>query len=160
MIISLGGAKLILLDNYSKKNTYIRIDSDGYSIIDSSGINSVEDGEGGVTEDGELLGIYVYNDKLYFQYNNIRYETNPEEIICTNIRLEDSKRNFKVKIRDSVVCDILYKPYVSPFVLTFGDEEDEFDFLLYLSNLIVDKNSILSFIKGMNNLKQHYSNGN
>jgi len=122
MIISLGGAKLILLDNYSKKNTYIRIDSDGYSIIDSSGINSVEDGEGGFTEDG--------------------------------------KRNFKVKIRDSVVCDILYKPYVSPFVLTFGDDEDEFDFLLYLSNLIVDKNSILSFIKGMNNLKQHYSNGN
>ena len=63
-----------------------------------------------------------------------------------------------MKIKDVLVCNIIYKPYISPFVLTFGDDEDEFDFLLYLSNLMADENSILSFINGMKNLKQYYGN--
>ena len=63
-----------------------------------------------------------------------------------------------MKIKDILVCNIIYKPYISPFVLTFGDDEDEFDFLLYLSNLMADENSILSFINGMKNLKQYYGN--
>lgn len=53
------------------------------------------------------------------------------------------------------MCDITYKPYISPFVLTFGDDEDEFDYFLYLSNLMLSKDSMLSFIKGMNRLKTH-----
>ncbi|URZ04108.1 hypothetical protein [Clostridium felsineum] len=148
---------MIVLDNYSKKNTYITITTEGYSVIDANSINGIENGEGGFSEDNELLGIYVDDDKLYFQYNDKKYETKPDEIICTNERLKDGKRNFKVKIKDILVCDIVYKPYISPFVLTFGDDEDEFDFLLYLSNLMVDENSILNFIKGMNNLNQYYS---
>lgn len=151
---------MILLENYSKINTYINIKPHGYSIINAYSVNSIENGIGGFSEDNELLGIYVNDDKLYFQYNDNKYETNPDEIICTNERLEDGKRNFRVKIRAVLVCDITYEPYISPFVLTFGDDEDEFDFLLHLSNLMLDKNSILNFIKGMNNLKKRYSNNN
>lgn len=149
---------MIILDNYSKKNTYINIKSKGYSIIDANIINGIENGEGGFSEDGELLGLYVYDDKLYFQYNDKSYQTKPDEVICINKILNNGKRNFRVEIKNNIVCDITYKPYISPFVLTFGDDEDEFDFLLYLSNLMIDENSIINFIRGMKNLKEFYSN--
>ena len=67
--------RMILLDNYSKKNTFIKITAEGYSIIDANNINNIENGEGGFSEDGELLGLYIDDDKLYFQYNDKRYET-------------------------------------------------------------------------------------
>ncbi|AAK79991.1 hypothetical protein BJV85_001845 [Clostridium acetobutylicum] len=148
---------MIFLDNYSKKNTYINITSEGYSIVDANSIKDIENGVGGFSEDGELLGLYIDDGKLYFQYNNKSYETKPDEINCTNEILDDGKRNFRVKIKEVLVCNIIYKPYISPFVLTFGDDEDEFDFLLYLSNLMVDENSILNFIMRLNNLNKYYS---
>ena len=53
---------------------------------------------------------------------------------------------------------ILYiKPYVNPLALILGDDEDEFDFLLHLSKLMKSEESILSFIKGINNLNNYYS---
>ena len=149
---------MILLENYSKKNTDIKINSQGYSIVDANSISEREDGEGGFSEDGELLGVYVMDDKLYFQYKDKSYQAKTDEICCTNQMLDDGRRHFKVKIREGVICDIIYKPYISPLALTFGDDEDEFDFLLYLSKLIQDENSILKFIRGINNLKQYYSN--
>ncbi len=149
---------MIILNNYSKTGTYIIVESTGYSIEEKNKIQQIRQGVGGFSEDGQLLGIYVDNNKLFFQYNDKGYETNPDEFICTNERIDDGRRNFKVKIKDKVVCDITYNPYISPFVLTFGDDEDEFDFLLYLSNLIIDKTSILNFIKGINNLKKFNSN--
>lgn len=147
---------MIVLDNYSKKNTYITITKEGYSIIDANSINGIENGEGGFSEDNELLGIYVEGKKLYFQYNDKTYQTKPDEIICTNERLKGDKRSFKVKINDILVCDIIYKPYVNPLALIFGDE-DEFDFLLHLSKLMKSEESILNFIKGINNLNDYYS---
>lgn len=149
---------MILLENYSRKNTYIQITAQGYSVIDENSSDEIESGQGGFSEAGEFLGIYVDDDKLYFQYNDKKYEIKADEIICTCEMLSDGKRNFIVKIKAVVVCDIIYKPYISPFVLTFGDDEDEFDFLLYLSNLIGDEKSILNFIKGIRNIKQYYTN--
>lgn len=146
---------MIILRNYSKINTCIQIDNSRYKVVEK--IGDIRQGVGGFSEDGELLGLYSEDGKLYFQYNNKSYETKPDEINCTNELLNDGKRNFRVIIKDVVVCNIIYKPYISPFVLTFGDEEDEFDFLLYLANLIVDKNSILNFIKGINNLRKFYT---
>ena len=148
---------MIVLENYSRKNTYITITTEGYSVIDANSINGMENGEGGFSEDNELLGIYVVDDKLYFQYNDKKYQTKPDEIICTNERVKGDKRRFKVKIKDILVCDIIYKPYVNPLALIFGDDEDEFDFLLHLSKLMKSEESILNFIKGRNNLNDYYS---
>ncbi|EJO5347065.1 hypothetical protein ACXATD_001834 [Clostridium sporogenes] len=147
---------MIILRNYSTIDTYIQIDNSGYTVVNKK--CDIRQGVGGFSEDGELLGLYIDDDKLYFQYNDKKYETKANEVNCINKVLNDGKRNFQVKINDVLVCDIVYKPYISPFVLTFGDDEDEFDFLLYLSNLMVDENSILNFINGMNNLNQYYSN--
>ncbi|MBD7910556.1 MULTISPECIES: hypothetical protein [Clostridium] len=147
---------MIILRNYSKIDTCIQIDNLRYTVVEKTG--DIRQGVGGFSEDGELLGLYIDDDKLYFQYNDKSYETKPDEINCTNEMLEDGRRDFRVKIKGILVCNIKYKPYISPFVLTFGDDEDEFDFLLYLSNLMTDENSIINFIKGINNLNQYYSN--
>lgn len=69
-------------------------------------------------------------------------------------RLSNGNSNFKVIIKGKTVCDISYKPYISPHALIFGDD-DEFDFLLYLSRLLHDKNTIQNFIGGMNDLKKY-----
>ena len=140
---------MIVLENYSKVNTYITITPEGYSVIDANRIDGIEHGIGGFTDDNEFLGLYMEDDHLYFQYNDNKYETEPDEIICTNERFQDGKRNFKVKIKDTLVCDIVYQPYVNPFALIFGDDEDEFDFLLHLSELMKSEESLLSFIKGI-----------
>ncbi|WP_180229606.1 hypothetical protein [Bacillus pseudomycoides] len=144
---------MIILNNYSKIGTYIILEPSGYSIVEKNKVQLVRQGVGGFSEDGQLIGISVDSNKFFFIYNEKKYEAIPDEIICINERTDDGKRNFQVKITDKVVCDITYKPYISPFVLTFGDDEDEFDFLLYLSNLMLSKDSMLSFIKGMNRLK-------
>lgn len=143
---------MIILNNYSKIGTYIILDANGYSIVGEDKVPFVRQGEGGFGENGELLGIYVENNKLFFLYANKRYEVDPNEILCTNKKLDTGMRDFEVTINDKKVCDILYKPYISPLALPFGDDEDEFDFLLYLSKLLHDKYSISKFITGMNNL--------
>jgi len=146
---------VIILENYSTIDTYIQIDNTEYTVVNKK--CDIRQGIGGFSENGELLGLYIDNDKLYFQYNDKKYQTKPDEIICTNERLKGDKRNFKVKINDVVVCNIIYKPYVNPLSLIFGDDEDEFDFLLHLSKLMKSEESILNFIKGINNLNSYYS---
>lgn len=146
---------MIILENYSTIDTYIQIDNTEYTVVNKK--CDIRQGIGGFSENGELLGLYIDNDKLYFQYNDKKYQTKPNEIICTNERLKGDKRNFKVKIKDVVACNIIYKPYVNPLSLIFGDDEDEFDFLLHLSKLMKSEESILNFIKGINNLNSYYS---
>ncbi|HBF36796.1 MAG TPA: hypothetical protein DDW50_05700 [Firmicutes bacterium] len=140
---------MIVLDNYSQRETYIIIDSTGYSIVEKQKGKLAEQGEGGFSEDGQLLGIYVEADKLFFIHNDKKYKTNPDNIICSNTNTDSGKRHFQVEISNQVVCDITYKPYISPLLLAFDEDEAEFDFLLYLSNLLRDKDSILKFIKAI-----------
>lgn len=102
-------------------------------------------------------GKGIPQTKLFFQYNNKSYETKPDEIKCTNEILCDGRRSFKVEIREALICNIVYKPYISPFVLTYGDEEDEFDFFVHLSNLLANEDAIFKFMKGMDNLRKYYS---
>lgn len=147
---------MIILENYSNTDTCIKIDNSGYTLVNKK--CDIRQGIGGFSEEGELLGLYIDDDKLYFQYNDKRYLTKVNEVDCTNKILKDGKRNFQVKINNVLVCDIVYKPYVNPLALIFGDDEDEFDFLLHLSKLMKNEDSILNFIKGINNLNKYYSN--
>ena len=148
---------MIILNNYSKIETYIVLDADSYSVVEKNKVQLIRQGVGGFSEDGELLGIYVDNSKFFFLYNNKKFEAKPDEIFCTINRFSNGSNNFKVIIKDKTICDISYKPYISPLALPFGDDEDEFDFLLYLSKLLHNKNSIQNFITGMNNLKELHS---
>jgi len=59
---------LIILRNYSKINTCIQIDKLRYTVVEKTG--DIRQGVGGFSEDGELLGLYIDDGKLYFRYNN------------------------------------------------------------------------------------------
>ena len=88
---------MIILENYSNTDTCIKIDNSGYTLVNKK--CDIRQGIGGFSEDGELLGLYIDDDKLYFQYNDKRYLTKVNEVDCTNKILKDGKRNFQVKIK-------------------------------------------------------------
>ena len=146
---------MIVLDNYSKVDTYIIIDSKGYSVADKRANRMEEHGEGGFTKDKQLVGIYVEANKLFFQYNDKKYETSPEQIVFSNTILDKKNRHFQVKISNQVICDIIYEPFVDPLWMVLDGDEDEFDFLLYLSNMLKNKNDILNFIKAIPEINKY-----
>lgn len=148
---------MIILDNYSKKSTCIVINDSGYTVYTEAEVKLTRHGEGGFSEEGELLGVYTCEEKFFFQYKDKRYEADPKSINCTNIYTNNKMRHFIVKVNDFVICDITYKPFIDPLIMIFGSEEDEFDFLLYLSKILKSEEAILDFIKGIQNLNKYYN---
>lgn len=147
---------MILLNNYSQYNTFIQIGKDGYNVIPSKKASKSEDGIGGFSENNDLLGLYINHGKLYFQYNSSKYEITPSEIFCS-INNDNSGNNiFEVKIKNKEICKIIYKPYINPLGLAFGESGDEFDFLSCLKNVLKDEESVNKFIKGIAHMKQLY----
>lgn len=61
---------MITLENYSKWESYIIIEHNNYSIIEDKNRHREIQGVGGVSEDGQVVGIYVENEELNFFYNN------------------------------------------------------------------------------------------
>ncbi|EJS69447.1 hypothetical protein ICW_02386 [Bacillus wiedmannii] len=57
---------MIIMNNYSKVGTYIMLESSGYSIVEKNKVELVRQGVGGFSEDGQVVGIYIKNNKLYF----------------------------------------------------------------------------------------------
>lgn len=133
---------MIILENYCNINTYIKITEDSHTIIADDSHQYRVNGIGGFSENGDLVGVYATDEKLYFQHNSTSYEVTPRNLACTYESIGNGKHRFMVKNKGRIICDITYKPYVSPFVLTFGDDDDEFDILLYFSRLLKDEVSI------------------
>lgn len=146
---------MIILDNYSKIKTYIVLDNNMFSIIDYNNINSVMQGVGGFSESKELFGVYLENDKLFLICANKIYNIDPKLILCTNDKLENNKRRFKVMKKDEILYEQTYTPYVHPFSNVVESDEDEFDFLLYLSKIIKNEQTMNNFIKGMKYLEEN-----
>ncbi len=48
------------------------------------------------------------------------------------------------------LCDICYKPLIDPGMMYYDIDEEEYDVLLYISNLLKDKDVISKFILAMN----------
>lgn len=147
---------MIVLDNYSKWGTCIILDDAGYSIIQDNEVANLRNGEGGFSEDDDILGIYIKGDKFYFFVNDKKYLADPSRIRCTNPYIDKEKRRFMVEMDEKIICDITYKPYIKPNCLAFGDDPNEFDFLGYLSDKLKDRQSIEKFITGINNLNSYY----
>jgi len=142
---------MILLDNYSEMGTYIRLEKKGYSVVRKDLVVGEKKGIGGFSEDEELLGLYFFDNRLFFQYKDKAYEVNANELSCSNSVSNDGNRCFNVRIGKCIVCDITYKPFISPFSLAFEEEDDEFDFLLYISRIMKNEETINTFIRGIQN---------
>ena len=145
---------MILLKDYSQYNTFIQLEAEKYTIVPSKKTGKTEDGIGGFSENNDLLGLYINNGKLYFQYNLNRYEIIPSEVLCSITKDIDENNIFEVKIKNKEICKIVYKPYINPLGLAFGESVDEFDFLEFLRNTLKNEDSINKFIRGMIYLKQ------
>ena len=57
---------MIIMNNYPEVGTYIMLETSGYSIVKKNKVQLVRQGVGGFSEDGQVVGIYVENNKLYF----------------------------------------------------------------------------------------------
>lgn len=141
------------MNNYSKKGTFIILEPGGYSIVEKDKVQLVRQGVGGFTEDEELVGIYVKEDKLFFYYNGKSFEASIDNLICTNNYVTRSDRCFSVTIGGQNICKIVYEPFIDPGMIFYDADPEEFDFLLYLSRLLKNKEYMKRFMNGMEMLK-------
>ncbi|HDR7658193.1 TPA: hypothetical protein QCX68_003682 [Bacillus wiedmannii] len=147
---------MIIMNNYSKVGTYIMLETSGYSIVEKNKVELVRQGVGGFSEDGQVVGIYIKNNKLYFFYNGRSFETSLGNFICVNRYISKFERCFSVTIAGRNICHIVYEPFIDPGVIYYDADPEEFDVLLYLSELLKNEDSIKRFKYGMELLeKQH-----
>lgn len=137
---------MIVLDNYTTVDEKILIDPNTFSvkIVDDSYAEEAI-GVGGFAED-VFVGVYIKKDLLHLCYDGKIYSADSDNIKCTNDPVGKDQRHFKISFSGNVVCDFRYERNLSP-IPAFGDDEEEFDFLLYLSNLLKSKDSIDKFIQ-------------
>jgi hypothetical protein len=136
---------MIVLDNYTTIDEKILLDPSTHSIkiVDDSHAEETI-GVGGFVED-DFLGIYSKNNLLHFYHNRKIFSANSDSVKCINIPVNKDSRHFSLFFSGNIICDLRYKRKLSP-IPAFGDDEEEFDFLLYLSNLLRSKDSIDKFI--------------
>lgn len=142
---------MIYLKNYSQYDTFICLYENSYSVV---GDAEKIDGIGGFAENDEMLGCYIENESFFFCYENNVYEFIVNDIRCTDEWDDNGKRNFRVIIANEVVCEIAYKPYASPLRLAFQEDDDEFDFLLFLSRALSDETTVAKFCERIKSLKK------
>ena len=145
---------MIIMNNYSKKGTYIILESSGYSIVEKNKAQLVRQGVGGFSEDKELIGIYVQDNKLFFYYNGKSFEATIDNLICTNKYVTRSDRCFSVTIGGQKICTIVYEPFIDPGMIIYDADPKEFDVLLYLSEILENEDSMKRFMNGMEMLKK------
>lgn len=145
---------MIIMNNYSKKGTFIILEPGGYSIVEKDKVQLVRQGVGGFTEDEELVGIYVKDHKLFFYHNGQSFEASIDNLICTNNYVTRSDRCFNVTIGGQNICKIVYEPFIDPGMIFYDADPEEFDFLLYLSRLLKNKDSMKRFMNGMEMLNK------
>lgn len=145
---------MIIMNNYSVAGTYIILETSGYSIVEKNKVQLVRQGVGGFSEDGQVVGIYVKDNKLYFFYNGQSFETSIDNLICINSYLSKLERCFSVIIRGRDICNIVYEPFIDPGMIYYDADPEEFDVLLYLSELLKNEHSIKRFMYGMEILKK------
>ncbi|PEA80550.1 hypothetical protein COL60_24000 [Bacillus pseudomycoides] len=140
---------MITLHNYPKLESYILIDNNTYSIKETGDRYKTVQGIGGISEDGQVVGIYVQDNKLFFFYNGQSFETSVDDLICTNSYISKLERCFSVQIGGQNICNIVYKPFIDPGMIYYDADPEEFDVLLYLSGIMKNEDSIKKFMKGM-----------
>ncbi|EIT87200.1 hypothetical protein A374_01464 [Fictibacillus macauensis ZFHKF-1] len=148
---------MIIMNNYSKTETYIILEPSGYSIVKKIKVPFIRQGVGGFSEDGQIIGIYVKDNKLFFFYNGKSFETSLENLVCINNYVSNSKRIFSVTIGGQNICNIAYEPFIDPGMIYYDADPNEFDVLLYISELLKNMDSIRSFMNGMEMIRKQNS---
>lgn len=139
---------MAILRNYSKVNTYIAVDKNGYSVVNKNDAKEIKrQGVGGFCKN-EFVGMFVEDRNLYLCYNDKIFPAQETDIDCSNLPLSGGERRFVLKLAGNKVCEILYDRVINSFPVIEEDEE-EYDALLYLSKLMESKDTIKRFVNSM-----------
>lgn len=143
---------MIILDNECTLGTKIVYSKDKFEVKAGSDITGKIDGIGGITDTGDLLGIYVQNEKVYFLYNEKCTMIDSESFKVENRYINSKERLFKVSKNTVILCEIKYCPYVDPGMIIYDSEEEEYDFLLRFYKMFKDKRAFDNCINYIKNV--------
>ncbi|CAM4410031.1 hypothetical protein BAMA_24695 [Bacillus manliponensis] len=149
---------VITLRNYSKLGSYIVINNSTYFITETKEGDTIVQGVGGFSENGQLVGVYVEDNTLFFLYNGQSFKEPIDDLICTNNYVSKLERCFRINIREQDICNIVYEPFIDPGMIHYDADPEEFDVLLYISGLLKGRDSMRNFIKGMEFTKKQNEN--
>lgn len=141
---------MIILDNECKLGTKIIYNNGKFEIKAEEDIAEKIDGIGGITDTGDVIGIYVENEIIYFLYNEKRTIIDRESFKMENQYVTNEKRVFKVSVGNVILCEIIYSPYIDPGMIVYDSEDDEYDFLLRFYRMFKDRKSFdncINYIK-------------
>lgn len=137
---------MIVLRNYFDIDKKIVLYNNIYKIEDS---DACINGVGGI-QDNVLYGLYVQDGELFFVEEMKSYEINIHDFNCSNQYINTTERVLKIVSTGKELYDICYKPLIDPGMMYYDIDEEEYDILLYISNLLKDEDVIRKFVLAMN----------
>ncbi|WP_338554586.1 hypothetical protein [Paenibacillus sp. KS-LC4] len=143
--------KMVILRNYSEYKKYTIWNGENYEIVEKETVNRQEQGISGFTEDETMVGVFVQDKDAFFLINNKEYQICKSNFECSNNYIDKKTRVFKFINQSDVICKITYEPYIDPGMVMYDSDPEEFDFLLFLSNNILQsEESLANFITARN----------
>lgn len=98
-------------------------------------------------DNSTIIGLYCQNNNLFLVRNNDHFDFQRNNISCQN-SFKNNRRIFELIVDGHTIYRKEYAPLCSISDLISGDLEDDFDFLLYLTNTISSNTKINEFIRG------------
>lgn len=137
----------VILRNYSEYNQYLIWNGYTYKTIVKDKLNRPEQGIVGYTDSKELIGIYIKNSEIFLLINEKEYKIDKSNFKCSNIYKDINTRHFKIENHGLIIFELVYEPYIDPGMVIYDADPEEFDFLLFLSNNILqDKETLENYI--------------
>lgn len=140
----------IILRNYLEYNQNMVWDGHVCISVSKDKITKPEQGIAGFTESKELIGVFIRESEVFFLYNNVEYQIDISNFKSINSYIDNLSRHFIFENRNAIIYETVYKPYIDPGISIYDSDPEEFDFLLFLSNNILQsKESLKNYIIAM-----------
>ncbi|ANY65696.1 hypothetical protein BBD42_03875 [Paenibacillus sp. BIHB 4019] len=141
----------IILRNYSEYKKYTIWSGSDYRIVDKEAVDRQEQGISGFAENEALVGVFVKKDDAFFLIDNKEYKICKSNFECSNIYIDKKTRKFQFINQNDLICEIIYEPYIDPGMVMYDSDPEEFDFLLFISNNILQsKEALANFVVARN----------
>ena len=106
-----------------------------------------DQGVADLIDENTIEGFFVQDTRIYFVINNNIMDITNKNIECTN-NIVDGRRDFILKIDENIIYEKKYDMIYSFEDLVVGYDEEDDDYLLYLSDILSSEENINKFIKG------------
>ena len=135
----------IILRNYSEYQKYIIWEGSNYKTVDKDTVVAKkEHGICGFTENNDIVGVFARHHDAFFMIGKEEHKINQANFECSNIYIDKKTRQFKLINQNTLVCEIIYEPYIDPGISIYDSDPEEFDLLLFISNNILQSQEALA----------------